>query len=127
MYQEIYCWTHYYLRGDKSKSTLRISAFCALLAFIISQGLNLLTVLAFLKYLSVFDVFSSTNAFEIGIIIFTILLALNYRPLYVKREEIFSKYNHITPERLERGKSLLWYYYISSIALFFIVVILLNY
>lgn len=114
MYKLIYFLLYTDFKKIKTNDT---PAYNALIALVILQGMNFLTLVAIVNYfLSV--TFYKNDVIYLGLIIFFLLLLLNYLFIYRNKNDIEIKYENI----LESKRQLyLWLYIAISVALFIFV------
>jgi hypothetical protein len=117
IFKELYYWMYWYLSKIKTARNIEKSNRGYLLICLF-QGLNILMV---------YGIINSFLRIKLGrdeciysaILLSLILMVINRFYLYKKREGIFEKYGHDTPQRRRRGKIIFWLYVVCSLFLFF--------
>jgi magnesium-transporting ATPase (P-type) len=117
IFKEFYYWMYWYSRIVKS-NTDKEKADSAYLLISLLQSMNIWSAFAIVNYFFRIVLARNTIIF-LGLLVAAILGVINHFYLFTSREEIFKKYEYLTPQRRKKGKMLFWLYVIVSIYLLF--------
>ncbi len=95
-------------------------AFNALLLLTLLQILNILTLLSIVRFFVKFEI-GKQQGIICGLIISFLILIVEFKNLFHKKDEICRQYENETKEKRWRGTVYLLLYIIISVTLFFVI------
>jgi len=116
MFNELFFLLYDYIRHIESNKNPAVTA-CIII--IVLQGMNIMSLYMVVNYYFAINIMTKDNYRLICIILILILVFKDYSILFKKRNNIFAKYEHLTPQRKDRGRSFLWLYIGLSLATMF--------
>ena len=119
MIKELYFWIYQSVRKFKTNDRPAISAIGIVS---ILQGANIGSIQVVLDYIFKFGNVEKNATIYWGLIISFIVFITNYFYLYKNRDDIFRKYEKLTPKRRRKGILFSWLYALGSLFLFFFLV-----
>jgi magnesium-transporting ATPase (P-type) len=126
MFKEFYYWMYWYSRKIRTDSD-KEKARNAYLLIGIFQAMNIGTLFIVVKYFHKI-LLTRNESIYAGILMMTVIGAVNHFYLFSNREKIFQTFEHNSPGRRRKGKLLFLLYVAgSSFLLFYVGSILLPY
>jgi Ca2+/Na+ antiporter len=95
-------------------------AFNALLLLVILQGLNIFTIISVVRYFINFEISKEVGLIG-SLILYFLLLAIEFKTLFGKKDEICKRFANETKEERKRGTIYLLLYIVLSIIIFFVL------